>query len=105
MTVQRATSPEPGPSHPIVPATTSGSHADEQHCRSRVLSQPIFVRHDVGTYTRLDVLRMSDNDKLWLLQNAWVFVQVSTEGGVREKAVISKCVVASVSLAVFLRIL
>ena len=71
MTVQRATSPEPGPSHPIVPATTSDSHTDEQYCRSRVLSQLNFVRHDVGTYTRQDVLRMSDNDKLWLLQNAF----------------------------------
>ena len=50
MRVQRATPPEPGPS-PQVPATSSSaSHAEEQHSSSRVFSQPIFVRHDVGIY-------------------------------------------------------
>ena len=34
-------------------------------------SNSTFVRHDVGTYTRQDVLGMSDNDKLWLLLNAF----------------------------------
>ena len=46
---QRATLAKRGPS-PRVAATTSGGYAEEQHS-SRVLSQPIFVRHHVGTYT------------------------------------------------------
>ena len=30
-----------------------------------------FVRNDIGTYSRLDVQRMSDDDRLWLLHNAF----------------------------------
>ena len=43
------------------------------HCPDEGLrhSQSDCVRNDIGTYSRRDVSKMSDNDRLWLLDNAF----------------------------------
>ena len=43
------------------------------HCPDKGLrhSQSHCVRNDIGTYSRRDVSKMSDKDRLWLLDNAF----------------------------------
>ena len=71
-------------------------------------SRPPFVRHDIGTYSRQDMARLCDGDRLWLLENAFrpdatfKYPQREEYG---KNPLISKCMVAAISLALLFRIM